>query len=62
MRVGPDLRFHEGGTGSPCLITDQSQVAAKHVGTRDLDLGLSLALLDDARYREVSSRLRDRVE
>ena len=44
----------------PYLIIDQTEIAEPHVGTRDLDLGLSLALLDDARYREVSSRLRDR--
>ena len=30
------------------------------MGTRDLDLGLSLALLEEERYREVSARLRDR--
>lgn len=44
----------------PYLIIDQVGASEPHVGTRDLDLGLSLALLDDARYREVSDRLRDR--
>ena len=29
-----------------------------HVGTKDLDLGLALTLLDDKRYREVATRLR----
>lgn len=31
-----------------------------HCGTTDLDVGLSIALLDDERYREISRRLRDR--
>ena len=44
----------------PYLIIDQAEAQERHVGTRDLDLGLSLALLDDERYREVSDRLRDR--
>lgn len=44
----------------PYLIIDQGSAQERHVGTRDLDLGLSLALLDDARYREISDRLRDR--
>ena len=29
-----------------------------HPGTMDLDLGLSLGLLDDARYSEIAKRLR----
>lgn len=45
----------------PYLIVDQDGVDEPHVGTRDLDLGLSLALLDDTRYREISARLRDRA-
>jgi hypothetical protein len=44
----------------PYLIINQAGAQERHVGTRDLDLGLSLALLDDERYREVSDRLRDR--
>jgi hypothetical protein len=44
----------------PYLIVDQQAVEVPHVGTRDLDLGLALALLDEDRYREVSARLRDR--
>ena len=30
----------------------------RHPGTNDLDIGLALALLDDERYAEISSRLR----
>jgi predicted nucleotidyltransferase len=44
----------------PYLIIDQTGAPEAHVGTRDLDLGLSLAVLDDERYREISARLRDR--
>ena len=44
----------------PCLIVDQTAAESPHVGTRDLDLGLGLALLDQERYREISGRLRDR--
>ena len=44
----------------PYLIIDQHAVANPHVGTRDLDLGLSLALLDQERYRDISARLRSR--
>lgn len=44
----------------PYLIIDQSSAAEAHIGTRDLDLGLSLAVLDDERYREISARLRGR--
>jgi hypothetical protein len=44
----------------PYLIVDQQAADDLHVGTRDLDLGLSLALLDEERYREISARLRDR--
>lgn len=44
----------------PYLLVDQQGLPGprRHVGTMDLDLGLSLAVLDDERYREVSSRLR----
>lgn len=44
----------------PYLIVDQERAREPHVGTRDLDLGLSLAVLDHQRYREISKRLRDR--
>lgn len=44
----------------PYLIVDQERVQERHVGTRDLDLGLSLAVLNEERYREISKRLRDR--
>lgn len=44
----------------PFLIVDQERVPERHVGTRDLDLGLSLGVLDHERYREISERLRDR--
>lgn len=36
---------------------DDATVEA-HVGTRDVDVGLSLALLDDERYTEIAKRLR----
>lgn len=44
----------------PYLLVDQQDLPGhrRHVGTMDLDLGLSLALLDHERYREVSERLR----
>lgn len=44
----------------PYLIIDQTRILEPHVGTRDLDLGLSIAVLDHERYREISQRLRDR--
>ncbi len=44
----------------PYLIVDQAAAHEAHVGTRELDLGLSIAVLDDERYREISARLRDR--
>jgi len=48
----------------PTLLIDLKQgrvgdAEDLHAGTNDLDLGLSLALLDDQRYEEVSQRLRD---
>lgn len=44
----------------PYLLVEQEGLPAprRHVGTLDLDLGLSLAILDDERYREVADRLR----
>lgn len=46
----------------PSLIVDQQTLpvgAEAHVGTMDLDLALSLALLDEERYRTVAERLRN---
>lgn len=47
----------------PSLLVDTRRAepdegAAAHPGTNDLDLGLSLAVLDDQRYTEISTRLR----
>lgn len=45
----------------PSLIIDQTRLpegAEPHPGTRDLDLGLQLAVLEAERYRDVSERLR----
>ncbi|MFQ5792584.1 MAG: hypothetical protein ACE5JI_19100 [Acidobacteriota bacterium] len=45
----------------PALIIEQDpppEGAEKHVGTRDLDIGFSLAILDDKKYQEISARLR----
>jgi hypothetical protein len=45
----------------PSLLIDQSNLPAEtdaHVGTMDLDVGLTLALLDDKRYRTLTERLR----
>jgi len=51
-----------GGLVPSLLIDTQhpeiSDVEGTHPGTNDLDLGLSLALLDDQRYAEISTRLR----
>lgn len=46
----------------PSLIIDQGKLAPgidPHLGTLDLDLGFSLALLDNERYRTLSERLRE---
>ena len=46
----------------PSLLVDQSQSSPgfePHAGTMDLDIGLSLAILDDKRYSGISERLRD---
>lgn len=37
---------------------DPTEADDDHPGTNDLDLGLSLAVLDDQRYTEISARLR----
>lgn len=42
----------------PYLIVDQTVAVEAHVGTRDLDLGLALSVLNEERYREISDRLR----
>ena len=50
-----------GGLVPPLLIDTTRTDGADdeiHPGTNDLDIGLALALLDDERYAEISSRLR----
>ncbi len=45
----------------PSLLIDQSNLpdeATSHVGTIDLDVGLTVALLRDRRYKELTERLR----
>ncbi len=42
----------------PYLIVDQTIAVEPHVGTRDLDLGLALSVLNEERYHEISERLR----
>jgi len=45
----------------PSLLIDQDNLpggADAHVGTMDLDVGLTLALLDEGRYRALTERLR----
>jgi len=44
----------------PYLIVDQERAPEEHVGTRDVDLGLSIGVLSEERYREISGRLRER--
>ena len=44
----------------PSLLVNQRVLptwAAPHVGTMDLDIGLSVALLEDGRYRTLAERL-----
>lgn len=46
---------------APSLIVEQDPLPAgvdRHVGTMDLDLGLTLALLDHERYRTLAERMR----
>ncbi len=46
----------------PSLIIDQSQRATgveQHIGTIDLDLGLSIVVLDDRLYEQIAKRLHD---
>jgi hypothetical protein len=49
-----------GGLVPSLLIDQEAGVAAlePHAGTMDLDIGLTAALLDRGRYREISDRLR----
>ena len=45
----------------PSLIIDQSDLQAGiewHVGTLDLDIGMSLAILDEKHYQEITERFR----
>lgn len=46
----------------PYLIVDQEREEGgeRHVGTQDLDLGLSLGVLDQERYQQIAERLRAR--
>jgi hypothetical protein len=46
----------------PSLLIEQEALpegTSAHVGTMDLDVGLTLALLDGGRYRKLTERLRD---
>ena len=46
----------------PSLLIDQENLSEGipiHVGTRDLDIGIALGILEKERYRELSARLRD---
>ena len=46
----------------PSLLIHPEELPAgtpEHVGTLDLDVGLTLALLDEGRYRSLTARLRD---
>lgn len=46
----------------PSLLIDQNDLELgfdAHVGTKDLDLGLALSILEEERYRELSARLRE---
>lgn len=43
----------------PSLLVDQHTAQQQHVGTTDLDLALSLSVLSEEKYRDISGRLRD---
>jgi hypothetical protein len=45
---------------APLLLVDQQDVPPgdEHIGTNDLDVGLAITLLDDARYANVATQLR----
>lgn len=36
---------------------DETDLLSRHVGTRDLDLGFAIGLVDEGRYTEISTRL-----
>jgi hypothetical protein len=36
---------------------DETDPLSRHVGTRDLDLGFAIGLVDEGRYTEISTRL-----
>lgn len=44
----------------PSLLIEQNQLSVEtfHAGTRDLDIGLSLAILEDGHYQTLTERLR----
>ncbi len=42
----------------PSLLVPAGSASEAHVGTIDLDLGLSLAVLDQGRYEQIADRLR----
>src|SRR5690606_34289413 len=42
----------------PVLLVDQASAHEAHVGTTDLDLALSLSVLDEEKYQDISARLR----
>lgn len=46
------------GGVAPSLLIPQEDVPEGHVGTLDLDVGLSVALLDSQRYQVLAERLR----
>lgn len=47
------------GGVAPSLLVDQREARQQHVGTTDLDLALSLSVLSEEKYRDISGRLRD---
>ena len=47
---------------APSLLVDQEHLrdgVEAHVGTMDLDIGMTVALLDEGRYQELTQRLRN---
>ncbi|MBK7397238.1 MAG: nucleotidyl transferase AbiEii/AbiGii toxin family protein [Myxococcales bacterium] len=42
----------------PSLLIDQESIGQRHVGTADLDIGLSVAVFHEERYQALSDRLR----
>src|SRR5262249_42882986 len=56
----PEIRIVGGLVPSLLIPSDRlADGEPEHIGTRDLDLGLALALLDEERYKSASERLRD---